>query len=427
MLARRSLARRSLAVLAALAFASLACAPEETTATGKKNNEAASGATSGAGPSGTGGSTGSGPTDPLPALALRVAQFNLREMSTAKIVAASDAQVTAAAEVIARFAPDIVSINELQYDMVNVPTSGLPGAPYAKAGGFQGGAENAVRLAAHVTKAAADVTYPHTLITRGNSGYYWEGDDLGQSSYVLRGWGEWPGRFNTAVLSRYPILENEVRVIHDIPWKSLPETSIDKMKQAEGIDVPDGFPIFEKSLNIVPVDLGDRVLYLVLLHTVSPAFDPINPYRNFDELRALRLFLDGALPGVEPLSADARFVILGDLNADPDDGDGLAGAIEQLVNHPSVVAWYPAGHGTKGANGQLNTYVSGCGKDDGTTVTDPTKKFQMQLDYILPGKTIGQPKAGEVFWPDHVASPEDWALRCTASDHALLYADLELH
>ena len=36
------------------------------------------------------------------------------------------------------------------------------------------------------------------------------------------------------------------------------------------------------------------------------------------------------------LPADARFVIMGDLNADPHDGSGIDGAIEQLLTAPSV-------------------------------------------------------------------------------------------
>jgi hypothetical protein len=385
------------------------------------DTEKGSGASGAAGGSGGGG--GGGASDPL---AIRVGHFNIKEFSTAKLLDGSDQQASAAAEVIARHAADIVCINEIQYDMVNTPSQGMPGAPFAQPGGFDGGAENATRLADRVRGFDAAVDYTDRLITRGNSGFYWNGDDLGQSWYILRGWGEFAGRFNTAVLSRYPILRDQVRVITDVPWESLPENTIAQMERDLGFGVPPGFPIFEKSLNIVPVDLGEHgILYLVLLHTVSPAFDPINPYRNYDELRALRMFLDAELPGVEPLPEGARFMVIGDLNADPDDGDGLPGAIQQVLEHPSVVAWFPEGHGTKGDNGQYNTYLSGCGNDDGVVV-NPTQKFQMQLDYILPSQNIGEPSAGAIFWPDFMAEQDDFALRCYASDHSYMFADVTI-
>src|SRR5262249_1262828 len=159
--------------------------------------------------------------------------------------------------------------------------------------------------------------------TIGNSGFYWEGDDLGSDSYVLRGWGEFKGRFNTAVLSRFPILKDQVRVISDFAWEDLPDNKIGLMKTETGLNVPPKFPHFAKSLNIVPLQVPDEVIYLVMLHPTAPVYDPINKYRNYDELHALRLFLDGQLPGVEPIPANARFIVVGDFNADPDnDGDG---------------------------------------------------------------------------------------------------------
>jgi hypothetical protein len=400
-----------------LAFGALACSkpvdePDETACEGN--------CTSGAG--GGGGAPQTGP------LRLRVGHFNIRECSTDKIINPQDEELTAAAEVIARFAPDIVDINELQYDIENLPVAGMPGVPMpAVQGAFDGGAQNARRLADRVQANNPDAQYNDTLTTLGNSGFYWQGDTLGESSFVLRGWGEWRGRHNTGVLSRYPILRDQVRIITDFAWEDLPGNSIAAMTAATGIAVPSGFPLFEKSLNIIPIQVEEHVLYLVLLHPVPPAFEAINPYRNHDELLGLSLFLQGALPGVEPLPADAKYIVMGDLNADPEDGDGsIAGAIEQVIDNPAVVAWFPSGAGFKGQNGQYNTYLSGCGYDDGSVVTDPSTRWQMQLDYILPAPSIGTPLEGAVFWPDHEQNRPDFDLACRASDHKFLYADIEL-
>lgn len=371
---------------------------------------------------GTGGSGGSLVTPEK----VRIAQFNLREMTTYKLMTQTDVQANAAAEIIARFSPDILSINELQFDIQGIPSASSPGAPSNTSwGGFNvPGAENPKRLGDRV-HAAGGPSYENLFQSVGNSGFYWQGSTLGLDWYILRGWGEFPGRFNTAILSRFPILVDQVRVIADFAWEDLPDNKIALMKTETGIDVPPGFPLFEKALNIVPVQLGDVVLHLVLLHPVAPAFDPINTYRNYDELHALRLFLDGQLPGVEPLPADAKFVIIGDLNADPEEGDSIGGAIQQILSHPDVTNVFPAGSGTKGKGGKYNSYLSGCGRDDGSTVTDPGAKYQMQLDYVLPSKNLGEPLDSLLFWPNHTTDPEDFELRCQASDHSFLYVDLK--
>jgi 3-phytase len=402
-----------------LALAAWGCQSGKAT---EDDSSEASTTTAGSGGSGGGGGADSGP------VRLRVGHFNLREMSTAKLLDESDEQATAAAQILARFAPDIISINELQFDMQGVPTPSMPGAPGTTGWGQFDvfGADNAHRLADRIAAAGTPEGYEHRLIFVGNSGYYWEGSTLGFDWFILRGWGEFRGRFNTAILSRYPILLDQVRIISDVPWDALPENHIAKMKAETGIDVPPGFPIFEKGLNIVPVQVNDEVLHLVLLHTVSPAFDPINPYRNYDELRALVMFLDGQLPGVEPLPPDAKFMIVGDLNADPDDGDGLPGAIQQVLDHPSVIAVFGAGAGTKGNNGQYNTYLSGCGLDDGSIVQNPTQKFQLQLDYLLPSTNLGEPLETFLFFPDFQTEREDFDLACRASDHRFAYTDIQL-
>ena len=381
------------------------------------------GGTGGAGGAAGGGGSGGSALPPK----VRIAQFNLREMSTAKLLDGADEQAGAAAEVIARFAPDIISINELQFDIEGIPSLGSPGAPSStQPGTFDGGAGNAKRLADRVAAVNAAAAFPHTAITLGNSGFTWAGPTLGNPSFVLRGWGDWPGRFNSAILTKFPIAYDKIRVINEFAWDALPGNSIEKMKTAIGTGVPAGFPLFEKGIVVVPVEVAPgALLYMVMHHPVAPAFEAINPYRHFDELQGLKLFLDGKLPGVEPLPAGAKFVLIGDLNADPEDGDSLDGGIEPILSHPALNVFFPSGAGTKGKNGQYNTYLSGCGKDDGSTVDDPTTKFQMQLDYVLPSKTFGAAKVGEVFFPDFQAQKADFQLACKASDHRLVYVDVE--
>lgn len=358
---------------------------------------------------------------------IRLGHYNIKELSTNKLLDNNDGQANAAAEILARFDADILEINEIQYDIAGVPNRGLPGAAGSPApGDFADDAQNGQRLADRIHAADNSVTYTDTLMLLGNSGFYFEGDDMDVWSYTLRGWGEWEGRFATAVLSKYPILRDQVRVIADFEWENLPDNKIAQMHEENGMTLPPHFPLFEKSLNIVPIDVDGVTLYLVLLHpTASPAsFDPINPYRNFDELRALDLFLRGELPGVEPLPEGALFVVSGDLNADPNDGDGIEGAVDAVVNNPSLIKSYPRGAGSRGYYAQFNTFLGGCGNDDGETVSDPTTRFQMQLDYQLPSVTLGAPLRHEMFFPDYQTEREDFDLACYGSDHRFLWMDV---
>src|SRR5688572_2423807 len=73
-----------------------------------------------------GGGAGGKADDPTPKL--RIAQFNIRELTTAKLLDSGHRQVEAAVEVISRFDADILSINEIQYDLAGVPEASLPGA-----------------------------------------------------------------------------------------------------------------------------------------------------------------------------------------------------------------------------------------------------------------------------------------------------------
>ncbi|MBI2894546.1 MAG: endonuclease/exonuclease/phosphatase family protein [Deltaproteobacteria bacterium] len=358
---------------------------------------------------------------------VRLGQFNIREMTTAKLLNEDDRQVRAAAEILSRFAPDILSINELQFDLEGVPEAGLPGAPAGTLPGSACEGKNARRLADRLEALHPELRYPYTVVALGNSGLPFEATGELPPELLQRGFGEFPGRFNVALVSRFPILHDQVRVIHDFPWRQLPGNRLAQVEEETGIVVPDDFPLFEKALVIVPVDVDGVTLHVILVHPVSSGFNDMNPHRNHDELRGVSLFLDGALPGVEPLPAGARFVIVGDLNADPEDGEGIAGAVAQLYEHPLVVAHFASGEGgTAGMHPERNSFLSGCGKGDGTIVQNPASRLQLQLDYVLPSVTIGAPVASGLFFPSHVESWDDYVLACTASDHRFVWADVDL-
>src|SRR5690606_19592470 len=112
----------------------------------------------------------------------------------------------------------------------------------------------------------------------------------------------------------------------------------------------------------VPVVLnGGTVVHVLVSHPTPPVFDgpeDRNGRRNHDEIRfwadyvedgerASYLVDDAGVRG--GLAPDALFVILGDLNADPAPGagDGVPGAITQLLDHPRVVRTEPVATGSR--------------------------------------------------------------------------------
>jgi hypothetical protein len=388
-----------------------------------------------------GGDPGADRSDDDHAGALRVAQFNIRELTTAKLLDPQSPQVRAAAEVIARFDADVLCLNEIQYDLAGVPDPQLPGdAPAARPGALSldgDGAGNAARLGERVAEVDPELRYAHSAVFLGNSGFAFEGNPAGKGAelFAMRGFGEFEGRFNTGVLSRFPIRADGVRVIADFPWHDLPGNRIAELEAELGVKVPAGFPLFEKALHIVPIEIGAaaadgedggdqaELLYLILLHPVSSGFNDLNPFRNADELHALALFLSGELPGVEPLPEGARFLVIGDLNSDPEDGES-PGSVNVVADHPRVAAHFPTGDGGEiGTHPERNTFLSGCGRD-GAIVTKPSAKLQLQLDYLLPSVTLGEPVASGIFWPHHQTDPDGYALACRASDHRHVFVDL---
>jgi hypothetical protein len=142
----------------------------------------------------------------------------------------------------------------------------------------------------------------------------------------------------------------------------------------------------------------------------------------------------GAKGGLE---ADAKFVILGDYNADPHDGDSTARAIRQLLEHPLVnVSVTPASQGAADATsrqgGSNRSHAGDPSFDTGDFADGATSAGNLRVDYVLPSRNMALRSAG-VFWP----SRDDPLFRLVgdfnpnlpgpqfpSSDHRLVYADV---
>ena len=98
----------------------------------------------------------------------------------------------------------------------------------------------------------------------------------------------------------------------------------------------------------VPIDIDGTTVHFLVSHPTPPVFDgpeDRNGTRNFDEIRFWADYItpgptsryiyddEGGTGGLRP---GELFVIAGDQNSDPLDGDSIPGSIQQLLEHPLV-------------------------------------------------------------------------------------------
>ncbi len=315
------------------------------------------------------------------------------------------------AEIIQRVAPDILFINELNHD----GTAANLGALH----------DNFIAVSQGGQPAQS---YPHRFVVAPNTGVH-SGLDFDNSGSVNAtpgsimyandcfGFGRFPGQYAMAVLSKYPIRAGEVRTLANFLWRDMPGALLPEISGVSWYNDAelDVFRLSSKSHWDIPVEVGGHVVHLLGSHPTPPTFDGAedrNGRRNHDEIRLWADYIDPARDGyiyddaggTRGLGADRRFVICGDQNADPQDGDSVPGAAAQLTGHPLVAGdFVPTG---AGGGSDTATFAGG-----------------LRVDYALPSRAGFTVLGGGVFWP---VAGQDGSSLVSASDHRLVWVDLRL-
>jgi 3-phytase len=343
-----------------------------------------------------------------------------------------NAQAATVAEIIQRVRPDVLLINEFDFD---------PDGTAARL--FQ---QNYLSVPHN---GAAPIEYPHRFVAPSNTGIP-SGFDLNNDGSVggpddAFGFGFFPGQFGMAVYSMHPIALDDVRTFQTFRWVDMPEALLPD--DAATPEPADWFSAEElaavrlssKSHWDLPVDIDGRIVHFLVSHPTPPVFDgpeDRNGRRNHDEIR---FWADYVTPGKASayiyddaghrggLAPGARFVIAGDQNADPLDGDSVPGAAQQLLEHPRVnTSATPASDGAVDAaerQGGANLSHRGDPALDTADFAD-SAPGNLRVDYLLPSRPLRIVDAA-VFWP----TADDPLFRLVgdfpfpSSDHRLVWID----
>ena len=250
-----------------------------------------------AGPATAAPPDGRGPTD------LRVATYNLSLNRAAEgdlvedLSTTTNAQAKTVAEIIQHANPDIVLLNEFDF------VEGGEAADLFRQNYLE------------VPQGTADaVEYPYAYVAPSNTGIS-SGFDLNNNGVTVTtpgafgygddsfGFGAFEGQFGMAVLSKYPIVEEDVRTFQHFLWKDMPGALLpDDPNTAAPADwyspaELDVFRLSSKSHWDIPVEVGGNTLHVLASHPTPPTFDGVedrNGLRNHDEIR---FWADYVTPG----------------------------------------------------------------------------------------------------------------------------------
>jgi hypothetical protein len=361
---------------------------------------------------------------------LRFATFNASLESAeaggllARLVGGADAQARHIAAIIQAVRPHVLLINEFDFD--------------------PGGEAVRIFMEQYLGVGQSGLTavhYPHRYAAPVNtgvpSGLDLSGDGRNDGPGDAWGFGFHPGQFGMLVLSTFAIDTDAVRSFRELRWSALPQARRPVNPASGEWFWPDEvwrqLRLSSKSHWDLPIDTPLGRIHLLAAHPTPPVFDGPenrNGLRNFDEIRLWADYIDPARGACLEddqgrkggLAAGAAFVIAGDYNADPVDGDSVAGAIQQLLDHPRIDASLtPRSEGgieSSLREGGVNLEHRGDPAYD--TSVFGGEAGNLRVDYVLPSIELKAVAAG-VFWPREGQPGADWV---SASDHRLVWVDV---
>lgn len=378
---------------------------------------------------------------PMPEVAatapLRLASYNTslyteRSGGLIEDLRAGSEQARAIAAVLQQVRPDVVLLNEFDFDPDGTAAA-LFQRQYLEVA--QPGGGEPLHYAYHYL-APVNTGVPSGLDLDNNGEVGGKGRSRGNDAW---GYGLHPGQYGMLLLSRHPIDAAAARSFQLLKWHTLPGAQRPHDPASGAPYWPDAvwqqLRLSSKSHWDVPVDTPAGRLHVLASHPTPPAFDgpeKRNVARNADELALWRHYLDNRADSSSWLCDDqgrcggladqARYVIMGDLNNDPSDGNGQSSAIVELLEHPrSLRMATPASEGAAevgAAHAQRG--IVRHGNPAHATGNFGPRSGSLRLDYVIPSAGWQALDSG-VFWP---AAGTAEAAISGASDHHLVWVDV---
>lgn len=277
-------------------------------------------------------------------------------------------------------------------------------------------------LTAFSRALAAPYSYSFAIVPNAGqqTGLDLDGNGFTGDARDAMGYGRFLGDGGMVVLSRFPIL-SDVTDLSGTRWQHVPQS---RMPMRDGApfpsqDVHDMLYVSSTGHWMVPIGINGEVITLLAFSATAPVFDgpeDFNGLRNRDELRLWEAVLDGDIA-----TAPTHPVLIGNVNADPADGQGLRRGIAGVLARTDLqdpqpqstggVAWADPSHTGDPALDTADWSDDGPGN--------------LRVSYVLPAADLTVLGAG-VFWP----APNDPLATMLGSDgraagpHRLVWVDI---
>jgi hypothetical protein len=374
-----------------------------------------------------------------PPSSLRVACFNAslnrsHEGALAEDLRNGDAQARSIATIVRAVKPDVLLLNELDYSTAS-DNADLFETKYLRneQPDLLGGAAWPM-----------DYHYAASVNTGMASGLDLDRDGVLEEPEDAYGFGRFPGQYGMAIFSRFEILESDVVTLQKFPWSGLPGAL--RPTNADGTPFYDDatwreLRLSSKSFWDVPIKTSQGIVHFLASHPTPPAFDgqeDRNGCRNHDEIRLIEHYITASSALISDTGSAVTFknewpfVVLGDLNCDPHDGDGRPAAIKSLLAHPRLSRFpAPRSNGAAQASlkqGNANLTHRGDPAEDTADFAD-NRVGNLRADYVLPSRHF-QVLASGVFWPTVDGADKSHATvgkLLAATDHHMVYVDVQLN
>lgn len=282
---------------------------------------------------------------------LKILHYNIWEYDSSKIQGDHEIEQQKALSVFLKriqksYSPNIISLNEIQFDKTSVPTSDFKTEgknldlilkkhfPLPKEHKDQWSVQFAeANTGKKARKYKGSYLTPNSTLPKNKRAY------ADQVNYGL-----FPGQYSSGLATTFAVLKKTV--IKDLTWKKFnPKIKLTSFRDGVGKRLPKDMTLFDKTFTDTVIDFYGKEVHVISLHTV-PSYHfgnkrSPNYHRNRDQLRFLEWYLTGKTDilvdlkteSITPLKEGATYVAVGDWNTDLNDPKNLGSKVlRRLAN-----------------------------------------------------------------------------------------------